>query len=174
MPHFLHRAAWNSTVIAILAACIGCETASPVAPVVDPAAAPEAASFITVSADAPAVGTVVTVVANADRAGGTSYGSFTAHLSYDAARLEFVDEFALGGGLRALHVTRGTIAVAGASAGSAGFADGRMFGVRFRVLASRPFLAMSLRMDELNGVDFTPQLGRLSSRASIAVDASIK
>ena len=117
---------------------------------------------------------MVTVIGNADRAGGTPYGSFTAHLLYDATRLEFVDEFALGGGLRALHETRGMVAVAGAAAGNAGFADGRMFAVRFRVLASKPFLAMSLRMDELNGVDFSPQLGRLTSRASIAVDATLK
>ena len=160
--------------MATLLAGTGCETGSSVAPGVVPAAAPEAASYLTVSSDAPAVGTVVTVVGNADRAGGTPYGSFTAHLIYDAARLEFVEEFVLGGGLRAIHSTRGVVAVAGAAAGNAGFADGRMFGVRFRVLASRPFLAMSLRMDELNGVDFTPQLGRLSSRASIAVDATLK
>lgn len=154
--------------------CTGCETASPVVPNALPAAAPAAASYITVSSDAPAVGTVVTVIGNADRAGGTPYGSFTAHLLYDATRLEFVDEFALGGGLRALHETRGIVAVAGAAAGNAGFADGRMFAVRFRVLTSKPFLAMSLRMDELNGVDFSPQLGRLTSRASIAVDATLK
>ena len=152
----------------------GCETAAPVAPVASSAAVAEASSYLTVSSDAPAVGAVVTVIGNADRAGGTAYGSFTAHLVYDQSRLEFVEEFALGGGMRALHHAPGVVTIAGAAAGTAGFSDGRLFAVRFRVLAPVPYTAMAMQMDELNGVDFAPQLHRSRPRTSIALDASIR
>jgi len=175
VPHALtHVPRIRVATVIMLWLCAACETADPVAPVATPPIPSTPTSYVTVSSEAPVVGSVITVVGNADRAGGTPYGSFTAHLAYDRTRLEFVDEVALGGGMRAIHVTPGVVAVAGAAPGADGFADGRLFAVRFRVIAAKPYSALSLRMDELNGVDFTSQLGRLAPRASIAVDASLK
>ena len=162
-----------STACALLL-CIGCETSNPVTPTTTPPAPAEASSYVTVSSETPDVGAIITVVGNADRAGGTAYGSFTSHLTYDVTRLEFVDEMILGGGMRALHVTPGVVAVAGAAASTTGFADGRLFALHFRVLAAHPFTALAMRMDELNGVDFSAQLTRLTPRSSITLDPSIK
>jgi len=121
--------------------------------------APETRSvlYLTVSSDDPRRDSTVTVTANVAAVPGLkAIASFTAHLRYDPGGLAFVAESALPSGMRALNPQPGHIRAAGAAV--EGFADGRLFAVKFRVNDPRALASMELTLDEMNGTDFGNRL----------------
>lgn len=124
------------------------------------------ASWLSVSDDQPAVGTDVIVVGNAEHASkGVTFGSFRAQLRYDPAYLEFIGDTPLPGALRAVNSDSGRVIVAGAAV--AGFEDGKLFALRFRVRKARSFESMSLIVDELNDIAYESQLPTLRTLSAV-------
>ena len=124
------------------------------------------ASWLSVSDNQPAVGAEVLVVGNAEHASnGVAFGSFRAQLRYDPAYLEFIGDTPLPGALRAVNTDSGRVIVAGASV--AGFEDGRLFALRFRVRRARSFESLSLIVDELNDIDYASQLHALRTFSAV-------
>src|SRR5207247_2167234 len=116
--------------------------------------APETRSvlYLTVSSDDPRRDSTVTVTANVAAVPGLkAVASFTAHLRYDPGGLAFVAESTLPSGMRALNPQPGHIRAAGAAV--EGFADGRLFAVKFRVNDPRALALLELTLDAVNATD---------------------
>ncbi len=136
---------------------VGCEqdTAKPTpAPPPAPGNGPV---IVTLSDSAPAKGSLVTIHAQV-RAGAPMAASYTARLVYDRNGLVYFRDRTAADGMHAINPQPGVVRIAGAS--TAGFKDGRLFSVEFRVNDPAALRTLELRLEELNGVDFRTTLPR--------------
>ena len=114
---------------------------------------------ITLSDSAPAQGSVVTIRGQV-RPGAGIAASYVARMLYDRAGLVYLRDLTRGDGLHAINPQPGLVRIAGASA--AGFRDGQLFALEFRVGDPAALRSLELRLEELNGPDFRTALPRVA------------
>jgi hypothetical protein len=152
----LYRSALFLLGALLLAACEQ-DTAKPTpAP---PPAAGNGPVVITLSDSAPAKGSVLTIHAQV-RAGAGTAASYVARLLYDRAGLVYLRDLTASDGLHAINPQPGLVRIAGAS--TAGFRDGHIFALEFRVNDPAALRSLELRLEELNGPDFRTALPRVA------------
>lgn len=145
-------------LLAVLAAACSDESATMVAP---PQPTEGSVAFMQFSNVHPTAGSTVIVTARVSGAMGVStVGSFSARLQFDTTALEYAGENAVEGGMRMLSAKSGEVRAAGAS--QAGFTDGTLFAVTFKVRDPAALQSLHLDVTELTGVDFGAQLSRLA------------
>ena len=112
---------------------------------------PALVARLVLSDSAPAPGSELRIYVDVGSIPGTSIGSYTGRIAYDAAGLAYVGEADLGGGaLRAVNALPGLLRTAGAS--PAGFSAGRLAGYRFRVVDPHAVQSLRLTIDELHTI----------------------
>jgi len=140
----------------LLAACED-DTARPTpAP---PPAAGNGPVVITLSDSAPANGSVV-IVRGQVRPGAGTAASYVARMLYDRAGLVYLRDRTTSDGLHAINPQPGLVRIAGAS--TAGFRDGQLFALEFRVSDPAALRSLELRLEELTGPDFRTALPRVA------------
>ncbi len=146
-PHFLR--------MALLAGAIGaCSEPLPDRPVTAQPAAHDIEVLLTTSDRAPAPGDTAVITVRVRRATGVArVGSYMARLTYDAARLAFID--VPGDDGRGLRIANGDVAgeVRAAGAAPTGFDDDALVELRFIVRTAEPFEGMRLALDDFRGPD---------------------
>ena len=116
-------------------------------------------AYLTISDSAPAAGSTVTVTAFANGTN-VSFGSFAAHLTFDAEGLAYLSESSSGAGMRAVNPQLGDVAVAGVNL--EGFAEGELFAVQLKVVNPKAVASLALSMSELTTVSYRNEKATLS------------
>lgn len=112
---------------------------------------PALVARLVLSDSAPAAGSDVQVYLDVGTIPGTSIGSYTGRIAYDAAGLAYVGEAEVAGAaLRAVNALPGLLRTAGVS--TAGFSAGRLAGYRFHVIDPNAVQSLRLTIDELHTI----------------------
>lgn len=155
----------------LLAACSDVRQPGPTAPAESAANAPT--SFLAVSDSAPAAGSLLVVSGNVATTPGTaSIGSYRASLRFDPAQLEYVGDAGVPGAMVAMNAKNGEVVLAGAA--PSGFANGRLFAVRFRVRGGAPLQSLAVVVAELNDVGYANRLPVLRTRPKPSLDRTLR
>ena len=131
-----------------------------------PAAAPPAASGMSLSVDDMVAGRSTAIRGVFRRQGGMrSVGSFTFRISYDTTKLSFDRDASTGAGMRLMNARDGVLSIAGAS--TEGFASDTLFVARFRVQGLGAGPSISLDIGEMHSVAFDNLIPALDARGGI-------
>jgi hypothetical protein len=169
----MRRIAILATAAALVAGCDDDRKPLPAAP---PEVASDALSaYLAVSNPTPTAGEKVTVSVRARRGSAVGpIGSFTVRLSYDTARLQYVES---ARGERGMVLANGAVrgVVRGAGAAAEGFTDDELLTSTFLVLAGGDALAsLTLDVPELNSVKFEDQRANMRVERKLYRDESRK
>jgi hypothetical protein len=158
----------------MLTACRDRQAITPPAAVV-PAAPPSVPAphsvYLTVSNLAPDIGSEIVVAANVRLDNSISVASFLAHLDYDATMLTYMGE---DPGSDMMHVVNPQVKqITVAAASAQGSASGVLFRLRFRVDDPAGLGSLSLRLDDLNDVNYQSQVASMRLLPTLLLDRSL-
>lgn len=155
----------------LLAACDNVKPPALTAPAAADTRTPTA--FLAVSDSSAAPGALLVVSGNvATAAGERAVGSYRAALRFDPSQLEFVGDAGVAGAMVAMNATPGEVVLAGAAPN--GFANGRLFAVRFRVRGGAPLQSLAIIVRELNDVGFANRLPVLRTKPRPSLDRTLR
>jgi hypothetical protein len=168
LPAQMMRSYFRLAGTVFLIACGACSADQPLtAPVPIATVAADPTLFLTASDSSGVAGRDIVITGRFRHTDSTDVaGSFSTVLQYDASRLRFVEEVPVEGSMSAMNATRpGELRIAGAN--PAGYADGRLFALRFHTVGREAIQSLSLALRQLGSVAFHDQLSRTTVQQRI-------